>query len=326
MPTPRRTVHHPARPVVLAVALLTVVLLAGCGGDTEAAAPAERRSVTLVAQSTTEGDVLTALYGLLLEQAGYRVEVAGPAPREDYLEALSEGRAQLAPDYVSALAETLRGEGTAGTAPGAGPAAAVPAPAPDVALDELEALAREVGLAPLQPARAEDVRSFAVTRAFAEEHRLRTLSDLARSGQRVALAADTECATRADCAPGLREIYGIRLRRTVPVGIDGGDTLGQLRGGAVQLAQVASTDGRLAAPGADVVVLADDRDLQPSQQVVPVANAAWVAEQPVVRTVMADLARVLTTGALRGLNAEVDGGEASAREAAQVWLGEQGLL
>lgn len=333
---PARTLLPRRRPRGVAVLLAAVVLLAGCGGgessdtgatggtaDTGRSAP---RPVTLVAQSTTEGDVVTALYSLLLEQAGYRVEVADPAPREEYLPALREGRAQLAPDYVSALAETLRGEGTAGTAPGAGRAGAVPAPAPDDALADLEDLARDDGLAVLTPARAEDVRSFAVTRVFARRHGLRTLGDLARSRQPVSLAADTECATRADCAEGLREVYGVRLRRIVPVGIDGGDTLEQLRDGAVQLAQVSSTDGRLDGREGDVVVLADDRDLQPPQQVVPVANAAWLAEQPTVRTVMADLARVLTTRALRGLNAEVDGGQVSSREAAQVWLGEQGLL
>lgn len=318
--------------------LMAVLVLAGCGGTDgpDGAAGADgsggtdgntaRPRATLVAQSTSEGDVLTSLYGLLLEQAGFRVDVAEPAPREEYLPDLRDGTAQLAPDYVSALVETLSGAGTAGTAPGAGPGAAVPAPAPDLALADLEALARDDGLAVLQPARAEDVRSFAVTTAYAEKHRLRTLGDLARSGQRVALAADTECATRADCAPGLRAAYGIRLRRIVPVGIDGGDTLEQLRAGAVQLAQVASTDGRLDGRDSGVVVLADDRDLQPSQQVVPVANAAWVADHPVVRTVMADLAEVLTTRELRGLNAEVDAGEVDAREAAQTWLEEQGLL
>ena len=37
--------------------------------------------------------------------------------------------------------------------------------------------------------------------------------------------------------------------------------------------------------------------VKPSQQVVLVADAAWVADNPVVRTVMADLAEVLTTRA-----------------------------
>lgn len=324
---PARTLLPRRRPRAVALALALAVLLTGCGGTDAPEVPRSApRTVTLVAQSTSEGDVLTALYAVLLEQAGYRVEVADPAPREEYLAALRAGRAQLAPDYVSALAETLRGEGTAGTAPGAGRAGAVPAAAPEAALAELEGLARDAGLAVLAPARAEDVRSFAVTRAFATRHRLRTLSDLARSRQPVALAADTECATRADCAEGLREVYDVRLRRIVPVGIDGGDTLEQLRDGAVQLAQVSSTDGRLAGRDGDVVVLADDRDLQPSQQVVPVADAGWLADQPTVRTVLADLALVLTTEALRGLNAEVDSGRASSREAAETWLGEQGLL
>lgn len=333
MPASRRPWHHLRGPAAVALAV-TLALLTGCGGTDPAQGEGReqrggttaRPTATLVAQSTSEGDVLTALYALLLEQAGFRVEVADPAPREEYLPDLREGRAQLAPDYLSSLAETLSGAGTAGTAPGAGPAAAVPAPAPDLALEYLDGLARDEGLVPLRPARAEDVRSFAVTRAFAERHRLRTLTDLARSGQRVALAADTECAARADCAPGLRRVYGVRLRVIVPAGIDGGDAVEQLRSGAVQLAQVASTDGRLEGGASGVVVLEDDRDLQPTQQVVPVANAAWVADHPVVRTVMADLAEVLTTSELRGLDAEVDGGGSDAREAAQAWLGEQGLL
>ena len=56
------------------------------------------------------------------------------------------------------------------------------------------------------------------------------------------------------------------------------------------------------------------------------ADAAWLADEPTVRTQLAGLARVLTTPALRELNADVDCGPESSREAAQAWLGEQGLL
>ena len=305
-----------ARWQACALALVGLLALAGCGAADEPASP-EVRQVVLVGQSSTEVDVVTELYRLLLEQQGYRTRVEDLGPRDLYLPELRRGEVQLAADYLGSLTDALRRATDGDDAP------SVATNDPTATLATLERLARPLGLAPLAPARAEDVRSFAVTRTFARRYDLATLSDLGRLPRRVTLAADTECATRDDCGRGLTDVYGVRLARIVPVGIDGGDTLEMLLRGDVQVAQVAATDGRL---GRDVVLLQDDRDLQDAQQVVPVANLDWLRTQPRVRTELARLADVLTTSALRSLNADVDLRGTTPRAAAQAWLEEEGLL
>ncbi len=65
----------------------------------------------------------------------------------------------------------------------------------------LRALATPRGLTVLDPGRAVDQNAFAVTAAFAAEHRLKTLSDLGASGLPVRLAAGDECVRRPYCAP-----------------------------------------------------------------------------------------------------------------------------
>ena len=102
------------------------------------------------------------------------------------------------------------------------------------------------------------------------------------------------------------------------------DTLDALRRGQVQLAQVTSTDGSLA--GLGLVVLRDDKSWQRAENLVPLANTAWLERNPRARPVLDRLATVLTTADLARLNGQVDVSGRSPREVAQAYLKSKGLL
>lgn len=275
-------------------------------------------SVTVVGQKFTEADIMTQLYKLLLEKEGFDAQVKNLGARDIYLDPLSQGDVQVSADYLSSLTEALNRKANGDDAePVAGPDT-------DATLAELEKLAEQFGITPLEPAVAEDANAYAVTKEFAEENDLTTLSDLGELDRPIALAANSDCPDRPDCALGLESVYGIELSKVEPLGFGSADTKNALQKGQVQLGQVGTTDGSL--ESMDLVVLEDDQDWQNAENLVPVVNTEWLEAHPEARDALNSLSDVLTTEDLTALNAKVDGERQQASTVAQDYLEEKGLL
>ncbi len=307
------------RRTLVAVAALPLLLgAAACGDDSPATKQQPQQAVTIVGQKFTEADILSQLYRLLLDQDGYRTRVEDLGARDLYLEPLQKGEVQVAVDYLSSFTEALNRSVNGAEA---GPVASA-----DVGstLTQLISLGAEHDLTPLTPAKAENGKAYAVTKAFAQRFHLQTLSDLGRLGRPIALAADPDCSERPDCGEGLKSVYGIQLSRVEPLGRGSGDTASALSQGEVQLAQVGTTNGTLESLG--VVVLRDDRDWQNAENVVPVVNSTWLEDNPQAKAAMNKLSAVLTTADLKALNAEVDGERLEPSKVAEDYLTEKGLL
>ena len=58
-----------------------------------------------------------------------------------------------------------------------------------------------------------------MTKETAERLGLKTISDLAEHAGELTLYGSPECRERLDCLRGLREVYGMRFKRFVPVAI-----------------------------------------------------------------------------------------------------------
>ena len=304
-----------ARRFALAVVVVLLAASTACGGDE---AGSGRAPVVLAGQSFTEADIVNQLYAQLLEKAGFRARIKKVGARQLYLGPLGKGAVQLAADNLSATTEQLNRDAHG---PDAAPVASADVDATHAKLTEL---GKDAGITPLDPTRAEDGIAFAVTRQYAAQHHLKTLSDLGRLGRPIALAAGTPCAERDDCAKGLQSVYGIKLSRVEPLLSGSSDTLDALRRGQVQLAQVTTTDGSLA--GLGVVTLRDDKSWQRAENLVPLLNTAWLDRHPRARPILNRLANVLTTADLARLNGQVDVSGRSPREVAQAYLESKGLL
>lgn len=304
------------RALVAAVALPLVLPVAACG-DGSSRQPDER-TVLVVGQNFTEADILTELYKLVLDKQGFDTGVKKLGARDSYLGALEKGQVQVAGDYLSSLTETLNR-----TAHG-NDAAPVSSPDVEATWAQLRTLGSSYGITPLNPAKAEDGNAYAVTKAYAEQHHLTTLSDLGKLGKPVALAANSDCAERPDCGEGLRRVYGITLSKVEPLGFGSQDTKNALVKGEVQLGQVGTTDGSLEAAG--LVVLEDDRNWQNAENLVPVVNTAWLQKNPKAANALDQLSAVLTTADLTALNARVDGQRLEVAEVAEDYLKEKGLI
>ncbi|WP_069170110.1 ABC transporter substrate-binding protein [Streptomyces griseus] len=309
MSGPRRAARVAAAILLTATACSTGPSLESRGDVT--APPGDNRNLTIGSAGFTESDLLARMYALLLEGAGYSTRILSVGNREIYEPALESGQIDVVPEYAATFADWLNAK--------ANGADAAPVGSPDLAttMKALRALAAPRGLTVLPPGRAVDQNAFAVAERYAAEHRLRTLSDLGRSGLPVRLAAGDECVQRPYCAPGLRKTYGIDITAVDPKGVGTTQAKHAVRNGSDQMVLTTTTDATLDDFG--LVLLADDRRLQNADHLVPVVNRSRAGSAG-VRAALGRLNTVLTTADLAGMNEQVDSWRRLPEDVARAYL------
>jgi osmoprotectant transport system substrate-binding protein len=275
-------------------------------------------SLTLSGQNFPEAELMAALYEQVLENAGYSVTTELVDTRDVYLDQLSGGQVDVVPEYLAGIADQLQIQANGEDAP------VISSNDVDETMTALEKLATDAGITMLEPAEASDQNAFAVTTDFAEENDLTTLSDLAALGEPVKLAAAPDCEGRPDCEGGLEDVYGIDIEEIVPLGYGSAQTKQAVTDGEVQLGLVASTDGTLEELG--LVVLEDDKGIQPAQNLVPAVNTEFLNEHPDVADVLNELSATLTTDELIEMNSQLDLERQKPADVAEAYLTDKGLI
>ena len=253
-----------------------------------------------------ESRVLAQVYGQAVRSSQQEVRIEEAlGPREVVLPALREGQLDVVPEYVGGLAEAVAPVLLAG----------------DSLLPDLTAvLAQQEDLVLLEPSPAENTNVLVVTRKTAQRLGLRRTSDLLPHDGALALGGPPECGERPYCAAGYRTRYGLVFARFVPLDVGGPVTLRALREGSVDVVVLFSSDPALLDP--DLVVLEDDRHLQPPQNIVPAVRRDRL--DPEVQRQLDRVSQALTQEALQHLNEQTLA--VGTEEAARQWLLEQGLL
>ena len=228
-------------------------------------------------------------------------------PRELVDPALMSGLVQVVPEYSGSALEFISVGRLSATSD---------ATATSRALAE-QAAGR--GLVAGQPSAAQDGNVIVVTAATAARYGLRSIAGLARVAPRLAFGGPPECPERAYCLQGLRRVYGLRFRAFVPLDAGGPVTLQALEAGNIGVALLFSTDPAITAD--HLVVLADDRGLQPAESIVPlVRRSAAVRYGPRLLAVLNTVSARLTTSSLRALDAQVQLRGEDPRLVAENWL------
>jgi osmoprotectant transport system substrate-binding protein len=192
----------------------------------------------------TESTVLANVYADVLKAAGFAASVQAVGNRELYLPALERGEIQVFPEYLSTATEFINKQPEVN-----GPnAPAVASGDVDATVAALQPLAQKVGLVFGTPSKATDQNAFAVTKAFADQLNVSTLSELASAcgDGSLTLAGPTECPTRPYCQPGLQDTYGLKFAGFTPTDTGGPLTKAAITRGDVSMGLVFSSDGALA--------------------------------------------------------------------------------
>lgn len=298
-----------------ALALAATVLAACTSGPTPTGPTASppAHPVVIASFNFAESTLLAEIYAQSLEHAGVPVRREFDlGPRELVRPALQRGVIDLVPEYL----------GTALTS--ADPTASVEGVPGTQVLAALRRVAARWQLSVLRPAAAEDQNGFAVTAPTAHRLRLRTLSDLARVAPRLVLGGATECPKRPLCLPGLRRVYGIRFKDFAAYD-DERQRAVALAQGVVDVEVTFTTDPQLL--GGTVVLLRDDKSLQPVESVVPIVTTSAVRRYGTRLTHALDaVSAQLDSRSLTFLNWRISVAGKDVATEAHSWLRRHGLL
>ncbi len=294
------------------IALITCVVLlgTGCTHATPRGSDARDDAVTVGAFNFSESRLLGEIYAQALEGAGFPVRRAFQLGTRELVEpALERGLVEVVPEYAGSLLTFLT----------ARPASADPEAVARALRDALTSR----GLTALSPAPAQDRNVLVVTRETAAELDVGTVSDLAAVDDHVVLGGPPECPDRPLCLPGLRSAYGLSFERFVPLDESGPVTAAALVAGQVQAAVMFSSDGSIEAN--DLVVLGDDRSLQPAENITPIVRTSTLDRFGARLAEALDaVSAALTTRALRTLNEAVSLRHRSVAAVASEWLSPNG--
>jgi osmoprotectant transport system substrate-binding protein len=311
------------RRLLVGVVAASAALLTACGssdssstaGDTSSSGTTDKGTVRISGQNFTEAEIVADMYAAVLQKAGYTPDVHLVDTRDVYMKIFPK-KLDIVPEYTGAIVEFLNG-----TYNGAN---AKPITVSDAqkTIEKAKPLLDKAGATLLNPSAATDTNAFFVTKKYADDNNVHTLSDL--KGKSVVLAAAPDCQGRLDCEGGLSSKYGIHITKVLPLGYASPQTYKSVTDGESQLGETSTTDGTLESQG--LVLLPDDKNIQPAQNLVPMVSTSFLQAHPDVADPLNQLMAKLTTDDLTKLNGEVSVDRAKPEDVAQQWLSDAGLL
>jgi osmoprotectant transport system substrate-binding protein len=294
-----------------AVLMVVVLVAAACGsGDDADSGAKDGPTITIGSANFSESALVAEIYAQALEADGYPVDRnLNVGSREIYWQALQTGDLGLLPEYTGALLTFLGGTSSSDG---------------EATYDALVNAAAAVDVVVFEPAPAQDKDGFAVTAETAEELGVEEVSDLAEYNGTLILGASPECPERPYCLLGLEDVYGLAFAEVKALDVGGPLTVAALEGGEIDVGQLFTSDGVIAAKG--FVLLEDDKVLQPAQNVVPVLRKEIAdAYGDDLRARMDAVSEVLTTQELILLNKAVGADGEDPETVATDWLAENDL-
>ncbi|MGZ6256363.1 MAG: ABC transporter substrate-binding protein [Candidatus Limnocylindria bacterium] len=307
------------RTLALGAASLVLVLSActpgGSGSSSSASAAASKPTVKVGSAGFWEAAVVAEMYAQALEAKGYTVErhlEIGERPAVHA--ALTAGDVNLIPEYLGGLA----GQGLGIKDLSSDPA---------TALANMQTALTGKGWVAFNFSPGTDADGFAVRKETANQYTLATMSDLAKVADKLVWGVAEGCPDNPVCGPGLKTTYGIDLTKlqveTLPA--CSADIATSLSDSAIDVAQVCTTQPEISSM--NLVLLTDDKHLQPAQNMVPIASKALADAAPAdfAETLNAITAK-LTTEALTQLGAAININHDEIPDVARKFLQDNGLL
>ena len=259
-----------------------------------------------------EPEILINMYKLLIEgNSDIKVEVKPNFGKTSFLyEALKSKDIDLYPEFTGTVVSSLLK-----------PAPALSSDPQQVYEMAKKGLAQQDQLAFLKPMLYQNTYAIAVKRDFAQQHGLKTISDLAKVEKQALAGFTLEFNDREDGNQGLKSRYGLDLQvKTMEPAL----RYQAIAQGEIQITDAYSTDSELAQY--DLVVLEDDKGLFPPYQGAPLLREETLKTYPELQGILEKLAGKITASQMSQLNYQVKVEGKSAASVAETYLKDQGIL
>ena len=184
----------------------------------------------------------------------------------------------------------------------------------------------------LEPSPANNTWAIAVRKDVAEANKLASMSDFGKwvaGGGDTKLAASAEFVNSAAALPAFQTAYGFKMKPEQLIVLSGGDTAATIKAAAektsgANAAMVYGTDGGIAPSG--LVVLEDDKSVQPVYAPAPIIREAVLKENPKIAEILKPIFQSLDLTTLQTLNARVQVGGEAAKSVATDYLKTKGFV
>lgn len=260
-------------------------------------------TIVVGSQAYFSNEIVAEIYAQALENADFTVERQfNVGQRDAYIPELESGAIDLFPEYTGNLLE-FYDDSTDATSPD------------DVFAALQDALPEQ--LTALDFAEASDQDTYTVTQAFADEHDLTTIADLANVPDALTIGAAPEFEQRPYGPAGAKDVYGIDLAFSAT----GDTTLESLLAGEIQVGDIYTASPAFQTE--DIVALEDPENLILASNVVPIASAD-VADE--IADVINAVSAALSEDDLVTLGVKSTEDQMAPADIAAEWLSEKGLV
>jgi glycine betaine/choline ABC-type transport system substrate-binding protein len=315
--------------------LVAVLVLAACGssnnststsatggGSTSSAgsntiqsnAANKSKTVTIGSKNFTEEFILGQIYAQALRAAGYTVKTELNLGSEQIaLRAVKSGQVDAYPEYT----------GTALTSFFKMKAEDVPKDAQKAYALAKAKFASQEKLSALPPTPFTDSNGVGMLKDTADKLGVSKISDLKAKAPTLTFTGTPECPQRPDCLLGLKQVYGLKFKKVIPV--DPALRYSVLQKKKADVGIVFTTDGQLAQ--GKVKLIEDDQHMFPPYNVTLVFKPSVLAKLgPDARKTIDLVQKGLTTEAMQELNSRVDIDKQTPAAVAKAYLTESGYL
>lgn len=189
----------------------------------------------------------------------------------------------------------------------------------------------EFGISWLDYSPVNDQYAFATTREFAEQHNLKTLTDMVALIQQdpslATFCLETEFISRQDGLAGAEETYSFKVpdpdNNIKKFGL--GTIYATLAGGSTcNFGEVFTTDGRVLT--LDLTVLEDDKKTFPQYNAGVTLRKEFLEQYPQIADVLNPISAKLTNDIILELSVRIDGDGVDPAVVARDWLVEEGFV
>ena len=273
--------------LMIALTLSLTLSLSGCGGKVQET----KATVRIGSKDFTENLIVSEIYALALEDAGYTVErkqnIAGSVVHT----AITSGEIDLYPEYT-----------------GTGLLAILQLPMRSDAQEVYEtvkaAYDEQFQITWLDSTAVNDRNGLAVRTEVAQQYNIYTMSDLQREAEHIRVCSQGEFEYREDGIPGLTKVYGPFNFASINV-YDNGIKYQILEQGEADCCPGYSTDAQLVNTEL-FTYLEDDKGFWPPYYLAPIIRNAVLEANPEIAEILNAISAKLDTETMVALNAKVD--------------------